>query len=214
MTITETVFSANQVADTRSISGKKMIRAGLLMLLFMTTAFGAATWNVVQNLSMQVKLIPVVLFVVVCILVARLYAQVEELAAVRPPHFAQVPLEAREAIWSYWDKNGTSQQNIEHVSRTYRVRSNVVQHLLEQYDARWREQVAMLYWDNPQNEYTASIGIDEDQLAEDAVRLKSGLPIYPIAGAWLCSDCRKRPCHCNSFQSGVRSVTVNRLDAK
>jgi hypothetical protein len=68
--------------------------------------------------------------------------------------------------------------------------------LLEHYDVRWREQIATLYSDNPVNEYTDHFSIDGNQVAEDALRLKSGLPIYPVAGVWLCSDCRKRPCHC------------------
>jgi hypothetical protein len=228
MTIAETILPVNQAGDVRSTPDKKLLRAGLLMLLFMTTAFGAATWNTVRDLSIQIKAVPVLLFGVVCILVARLYAKADEIAAVRPmaasavepifgpnltvhertvelSHFAQVPLEVCDPIWSYWDKNGTGRKKIEYVSRIYGMQGNVVQHLLERYDARWREQVAMLYWDNPLNEYTAYVCHDKNQVAEDAVRLKSGLPIYPVAGVWLCSDCRQRPCHCDR-------VTSNDLD--
>jgi hypothetical protein len=223
MTIADTFRPANQVADAQSTPDKRLIRAGLLMLLFMTTAFGAATWNTMHDLAGQMKAVPVVLFVVVCILVARLYAKVDEIAAVwnttarvaehalapnlgvsehsleplEITQLAQIPVGMRNEIWNYWDKNGTSKQKIEYVSGVYGLPSNVVQHLIERYDVRWREQVAMLYCDNPLNEYTAHIGVDENQIREDSLRLKSGLPIYPIAGTWLCSDCRKRPCHCN-----------------
>ena len=178
------------------------------MLLFMTTAFGSATWNTMHDLAIPIKTIPAVLFVVVCILVARLYAKVDEIMAVQPavecavePVSAQVPLETHNEIWNHWDKNGTGRPEIESASHTYGMPANVVQHLLEQYDARWREQVAMLYRDNPLNEYTAHTGIDKNEVAKDALRLASGLPIYPVAGVWLCSACRKRPCHCDVVTS-------------
>ncbi len=207
----DTIIPPNQIVDVRLLPDKKLLRAGLLMLLFMTAAFGGATWNAMQNLSSELKALPVMLFVVVCILVARLYSKVDEFAAVQRTaacavkpasaqhtmELAQVPLGTRKSIWNYWDENGTGKQTIECVSSTYGIAANVVQHLLEHYDVRWREQVATLYCDNPQNEYTGSIGIDRNQIAQDARRLKSGVPIYPVAGVWLCSDCRKRPCHCN-----------------
>ena len=209
MVAADTVLSPNQMADVRFIPDRRLIRAGLLMLLFMTAAFGAATWNAVQDLASQVKAVPVVLFVIVCVLVARLYTKVDEIAAapalavpvrsatpLQITTVAQVPLETRDEIWKYWDKSGTGKREIEEVRSTYGVAANVVLHLLEHYDARWREQVAMLCCDNPENEYTAYISADGNQAAEDALRLKSGLPIYPVAGVWLCSDCRKRPCQC------------------
>jgi hypothetical protein len=205
----DTIFLANQVADVRSTPDKKLFRAGLLMLLFMTAAFGAATWNTMQDLSIHVKAVPVVLFVVVCILVARLYVKVDEIAAVQraaacaaePALGLGVPelsgtAEIRDEIWKYWDKNGTGRKTIDHVRCTYGISTNAVQHLLEGYDARWRKQVAMLYSDNPRNEYMACIGVNENQVAADALRLNSGLPIYPVAGVWLCSECRSRPCRC------------------
>lgn len=219
----DTIVALNEVAAVRSTPDKRLIRAGLLMLLFMTTAFGAATWNAMQELSIHVKAIPVVLFVVVCVLVVRLFAAVDEMAAVQHApasaaksvfaanaeiqersldtpqitRVAQVPLETRDEIWKYWDENGTGRQSVEYVSCTYSISTNVVQHLLERYDVRWRKQVATLYCDNPSNEYMAYNGVEETQIAEDAHRLKSGLPIYPVAGIWLCSDCRKRPCCCD-----------------
>jgi hypothetical protein len=219
----DTILASNQFADVRSILDKKLIRAGLLMLLFMTTAFVVATWSTVQDLSIHVKAVPVALFVIVCILVVRLYAKVDEIAlvqrtaacaiesvlaphagvperSVEPAHItklAKIPPEIRNEIWNYWDKNGTGRQGIDHVSSTYGVPTSVVQCLLERYDVRWRKQVATLYCDNPRNEYTAYAGVDENQIMDDILRLKSGLPIYPVAGVWLCSDCRKRPCHCN-----------------
>jgi hypothetical protein len=165
------ILTPPPIADVRSIPDKKLIRAGLLLLLFMTTAFGAATWNAMQDLASQIKAIPVALFVIVCILVARLYAKVDDISLMQnsgacavepalapslafperniPPlpetTVAQVPLETRIAIWSYWGKNGTGRRRVEHVQRTYDVPANVVQHLLERYDVQWREQVAMLY---------------------------------------------------------------------
>ena len=199
MALADIALSSNEVA-VRVAPDKRLIRAGLLMLLFMTCAFGAATWNAVQDLSNQIRAIPVVLFVVVCILVALLYVKADEIARV-PEAFscgetklAQIPLDK---IWKYWDKNGTGRQGIEYVRSTYSVPAAVVQYLLEHYDAGWREQVALLYSDHPVNEYTAYTGIDTKQLTADALRLKSGLPIYPLAGVWLCSDCRQRPCHCD-----------------
>ena len=180
------------------------------MLLFMTTAFGAATWNAMQDLASQLRAVPVVLFVIVCVLVARMYTKVDGIAAASDlevpersvtvlhiTELAQVPLETRNEIWNYWDKNGTGRRQIEDVSRTFDVTATAAQHLLERYDVKWREQAAILYCNNPRNEYTGYIGMDRNQIAEDAGRLKSGLPIYPAAGVWLCTDCRKRPCRCD-----------------
>ena len=212
MVSADTVLPSNQVAGVRFIPDKRLVRAGLLLLLFMTAAFGAATWNAMQDLANQLKALPVVLFVIVCVLVARLYTQVDKFAVARdvqvPEHsvtllelteLAQVPLETRDKIWHYWDTNGTGKQTLAYVSSTYGMAASAVQHLLENYDVRWREQVAMLYRDNPQNEYIAQLGtsVEGSQIAEDARRLTSGLPIYPVAGIWLCSDCRNRPCQCN-----------------
>jgi hypothetical protein len=209
MMVADTVLTPNQVADVRLIPDRKLIRAGLLMLLFMTAGFCAATWSTVQDLALQVKAVPLVLFAIVCFLVARLYPTVDKITdgsdravgerSIDPrqiTELAQVPLEIRSDIWNYWDKNGTGREKIQYVCSTYGMPAPVVQHLLEHYDVRWREQIATLYSDNPVNEYTDHFSIDGNQVAEDALRLKSGLPIYPVAGVWLCSDCRKRPCHC------------------
>ena len=204
-----TILPSSQITELRFVPDKRLLRAGLLMLLFMTAAFGAATWNAMQDLASQVKALPVVLFAIVCILVARLYTQVDkfaaapnariaELSALHMDKLAQVPPETRNEIWHYWDKNGAGKTAIEHVSSSYGMAASVVQHLLEHYDVRWREQVAMLYCDNPENEYMARLGtsMEGSQIAEDARRLKSGLPLYPVAGVWLCSDCSQRPCRC------------------
>lgn len=208
MMVADTVLPSSQVADVRLIPDKKLIRAGLLMLLFMTAAFGAETWSTMQDLAIQVKAVPLVLFVTICFLVARLYPEVNKIAApdlaapersvgpLQITELAQVSREIRSEIWNYWDENGTGREKIEYVRNTYGMPANVVQRLLERYDVRWRKQVAVLYSDNPGNEYTVYAGIDPSQIADDALRIKSGLPIYPIAGVWLCSDCRKRPCRC------------------
>lgn len=209
MMVADTVLPPNQVADVQLMPDKRLIRAGLLMLPFMTAAFAGETWSRMQDLAIQVKAVPWVLFVLVCFLVARLYTKVDGIAAVsdlaaaersskplRITELSQVPREVRCQIWSYWDENGTGREKIEYVKTTYGVPANVVQRLLERYDVRWRKQVALLYGENPGNEYTAYAGIDPSQIADDVLRLKSGLPIYPVAGVWLCSDCRKRPCRC------------------
>ena len=63
----------------------RLIRASLLMLLFMTTAFGGVTWNAMQNLPAALKpieAIPVVLFSVVSIIVARIYMRADEIGKV------------------------------------------------------------------------------------------------------------------------------------
>ncbi|MFB3918408.1 MAG: hypothetical protein ACE14M_16890 [Terriglobales bacterium] len=61
----------------------KLVRAALLMLLLMATAFGGATWNAVQDLTAEVKAIPVLLFVVVCIIVVRMYVEAGKIAKLR-----------------------------------------------------------------------------------------------------------------------------------
>jgi hypothetical protein len=237
MTLAQTAPPLNQVADVRSIPNRRLIRAGLLMLLFMTTAFAAATWNTVEGLASQMKALPIVLFVVVCILVVQLYARVDEIAVVQHnmacavecasdplapaalnapensisplqiTQLSQVSPETRNEIWNHWDRSGTGRESIGYVSSAHGIASNVVQHLLERYDVRWREQLVALYQDNPRNEYTAYIGVEKNQIAEDALRLKSGLPIYPVAGVWLCTDCHKRPCQCDLGTSkGARAT--------
>ena len=208
MTIADSILPRSQAADVWSIPDKRLFRAGLLLLLFMTTAFGTATWNSVQDLSGFIKAIPVVLYVVVCVLVVRLYATLDKIGAVQhsvqyaaapvqAANAAQVPLETCNKIWSYWDQHGTGRPEIEKVRGTYSMSLTVVQQLLEQYDVRWREQTARLYCENPANEYTLYTHIDQNQVAEDALRVRSGLPIYPVAGMWLCSACGKRPCGCD-----------------
>ena len=208
MTVADTVLPPDQVVNVRMLPDKRLIRAGLLMLVFMTAAFGAQTWSTMQDLAIQVKAVPLVLFAIVGFLVTRLYTQLEAISAATDPavlersfkpqitELAQVPRETRSEIWKYWDENGTGRENIEHVKNTYGVPANVVQRLLERYDVRWRKRIANLCADNPANEYATYAGIDPSQIADDALRIKSGLPIYPVAGVWLCSDCRKRPCHC------------------
>jgi hypothetical protein len=91
MTTADSSLPRNQVADLRSTPDKKLIRAGLLMLLFMTTAFGAETWNTMRDLATPIRTLPVMLFVIVCITVARLYAKVDEIAAVQ--HTASCAIE-------------------------------------------------------------------------------------------------------------------------
>lgn len=73
---TEDISQLDLAADTR------LIRATLLMLLAVTTALGGVTWNSVQDLSVHVKAIPVFLFVVVCIIVARMYIKAGDLARI------------------------------------------------------------------------------------------------------------------------------------
>jgi hypothetical protein len=63
----------------------KLIRASLLMLLFMTTAFSGAMWNAMQNVPAALKpieAVPVVLFSVVCFIVVRTYVSADEIAKV------------------------------------------------------------------------------------------------------------------------------------
>jgi hypothetical protein len=63
----------------------RLIRASLLMLLFMTTAFGGVTWNAMQTLPpalRPIEAIPLVLFSVVFIIVARIYMRADKLAKV------------------------------------------------------------------------------------------------------------------------------------
>jgi hypothetical protein len=194
------------------IHNGKLFRAGLLLLLLMTIALCAAVWNTIQDLAIPVQEVPVVLVGVVGILVVRLYGKVDELEAMHhavacagqgtePPYKfipGQIAPETRDEIWSCWDKNGTGVQEIESIGSRYGMPANVVQYLLEQYDTRLREQIASLYCDNPHNEYMAYNGIDKTMVEEDVRRLKSGLPLFPVAGVWLCSSCHKRPCECNS----------------
>ena len=200
MTAADTVLAPNQVADVQFVPDKKLIRAGLLMLLFMTAAFGAETLSTMQDLALPLKAVPLVLFVIVGFVVARLYTKVDDIEravkAGQITEHGQVSRETRSEIWHYWDANGTGRENIEHVKHAHGVPENEVQHLLERYDVRWRKELATLYRENPGNEYTAYVGVDPSQTADDARRLKSGLPIYPVAGVWLCSDCRNRPCRC------------------
>jgi len=209
MAVADTVFPPDQVVNVGLMPDKKLIRAGLLMLVFMTAAFGAQTWSTMQDLAIPVKAVPLVLFAIVGFLVTRLYNQLEAISAVTNPavpersakplqitKLAQMPRETRSEIWDYWDANGTGRESIEHVKSAYCVSANVVQRLLERYDVRWRKRIANLCADNPSNEYATYAGIDPSQIADDVLRLNSGLPIYPVAGVWLCSDCRKRPCHC------------------
>jgi|SRR5208282_6881914 len=63
----------------------KLIRASLLMLLFMTTAFSGALWNAIQNIPEALKpieVVPVVLFSVVCFIVVRTYVSADKIAKV------------------------------------------------------------------------------------------------------------------------------------
>ena len=200
MTVAETVLPRNQVADVQFMPDKKLIRAGLLMLLFMTAAFGAETLSTMQDLAIPLKAVPLILFVIVGFVVARLYTKVDdierEVKGRQIAEHGQVSRETRSEIWHYWDAHGTGRESIEYVKHTHGVPANEVQHLLERYDVRWRKQLANLYRENPGNEYTAYVGVDPSQTADDALRLKSGLPIYPVAGVWLCSDCHSRPCRC------------------
>ena len=91
--LADTVVPPHQVADARLKPDKKLIRAGLLMLVFMTAAFGAATWGTVQDLAIQVKALPLVLFVTVCFLVARLYPEVNKMALAVDPAVAERSVE-------------------------------------------------------------------------------------------------------------------------
>ena len=81
----------NQTADL------KLIRASLLMLLFMTAAFAGVTWNAMQDLPTVLKpieAIPLVLFSVVSIIVARVYMRADGIAKVcaRPVHHQESAL--------------------------------------------------------------------------------------------------------------------------
>ena len=63
----------------------KLIRASLLMLLFMTAAFSGAIWNAMQNepiVLKRIEAIPVMLISVVAIIVARMYMRADQLAKV------------------------------------------------------------------------------------------------------------------------------------
>ena len=63
----------------------KLIRASLLMLLFMTTAFGGVTWNAMHDLPAvlrPIEAIPVVLFLVVSIIVVRTYMRADQIVKV------------------------------------------------------------------------------------------------------------------------------------
>ena len=63
----------------------KLIRASLLMLLFMTAAFGGMTWNAMQNepiVLKRIEAIPVMLILVVSIIVAHIYMRADQIAKV------------------------------------------------------------------------------------------------------------------------------------
>jgi hypothetical protein len=63
----------------------RLIRASLLMLLFMTTAFSGATWNAMHNdptLLKSMEAIPVMLLSVVCFIVTRIYLRADEIGKV------------------------------------------------------------------------------------------------------------------------------------
>jgi hypothetical protein len=69
----------------------KLIRASLLMLLFMTTAFSGVIWNAMRDLPAALKPIealPVALFSLVFIIVAHVYMRADRIARVcaRPVH--------------------------------------------------------------------------------------------------------------------------------
>ncbi|MFB3918009.1 MAG: PAS domain-containing protein [Terriglobales bacterium] len=75
-------LSAEDISHVDLAADTKLIRAALLMLLAVTTALGGVTWNSVQDLSVHVQAIPVFLFVVVCIIVVRMYVRAGEIAKV------------------------------------------------------------------------------------------------------------------------------------
>jgi hypothetical protein len=81
---------ANHATLTNLRADLKLIRAALLMLLFMTAAFSGATWNAMQNdltVLKSMEAIPVALISVVSIIVARMYTRADEIAKVFA-HFA------------------------------------------------------------------------------------------------------------------------------
>lgn len=76
---------ASNPALTDLTADLKLIRASLLMLLFMTTAFSGAMWNAMQNVPAALKpfeAVPVLLFSVVCFIVVRIYARADEIEKV------------------------------------------------------------------------------------------------------------------------------------
>ena len=83
-----------QAALTNQSADLKLIRASLLMLLFMTAAFGGVTWNATQELPTVLKpieAIPLVLFSVVSIIVALMYMRAAGIAKVCAPVQDQEP---------------------------------------------------------------------------------------------------------------------------
>ena len=91
---------ATHEAPTRLTADFKSIRASLLLLLFMTTAFGGAAWNAMRDLPTVLKpmeAIPVVLFSVVSIVVARTYIRADRIEKVcaQPVHDQDTALDQR-----------------------------------------------------------------------------------------------------------------------
>ncbi|MBZ5508221.1 MAG: PAS domain S-box protein [Acidobacteriia bacterium] len=75
--------AAPQQLPLTDAKGLQAIRSALLMLVLLTTAAAAGSWDRLRSLPHHVEAIPLFLFVVICVFVVLVYAKAREMAGLR-----------------------------------------------------------------------------------------------------------------------------------
>lgn len=71
------------VSDGEQTRGFQAVRAALLMLILLATAAGAAFWERLRDLPHHLEIVPLLLFVVICIFAFLVYVKAREMAELR-----------------------------------------------------------------------------------------------------------------------------------